>query len=60
MNAAQAIEFRRPAKTSPYLEGLLADYREAVAFITVDKVMYPEIEKTVEFIRNGEFEAPQQ
>ncbi len=59
MDAAQAIEFRRPAKTSPYLEELLASYREVVPFITVDKVMYSEIEKTVEFIREGDFETPQ-
>lgn len=59
MNAAQAIEFRRPAKTSPYLEELLADYREVVPFVTVDKVMYTEIEKTVAFIREGDFQTLQ-
>ena len=26
-NAAQALEFRRPARTSPELEQLVADYR---------------------------------
>ncbi|MDR0661631.1 MAG: histidine ammonia-lyase [Prevotellaceae bacterium] len=60
MNAAQAVEFRRPAKTSPYLEELLANYREVVSFITVDKVMYAEIEKTVGFLRDRDFEVPQE
>ncbi|HOP04043.1 MAG TPA: histidine ammonia-lyase [Tenuifilaceae bacterium] len=54
-NAAQAIEFRRPAKTSPYLEELLASYRKEVPFIEVDVVMYKEIEKTISFLRNGDF-----
>ncbi len=54
-NAAQAIEFRRPAKTSPYLEELLTSYRKEVPFIEVDVVMYKEIEKTISFLRNGDF-----
>jgi histidine ammonia-lyase len=56
MTAAQALEFRRPAKTSPYLEDFLARYREDVAFVNEDRIMYKDIEKTVEFIRNGDFE----
>lgn len=59
MNAAQAIEFRRPAKTSPYLEGLLASYRKVVAPVNEDRIMYTEIEKTLEFIREGEFVNPE-
>jgi histidine ammonia-lyase len=33
MNAAQGIEFRRPAKTSPILERYLAAYRKEVPFV---------------------------
>ncbi len=40
-NAAQALEFRRPARTSPELELLVADYRKRVPFIDNDTVMYP-------------------
>ena len=50
-NAAQAIEFRRPAHTSPELERLLADYRKEVPFIDNDEVMYPHIEASVRFLR---------
>ena len=50
-NAAQAIEFRRPAHTSPALERLLADYRQRVPFIDNDEVMYPHIEASVRFLR---------
>ena len=55
-NAAQAIEFRRPLKTSGYLEGFLAAFREYVPFVTEDKIMYKEMEAAVEFLNNGEFE----
>ena len=50
-NAAQAIEFRRPARTSPALEAMLAGYRKRVPFIDNDQVMYPHIAASVEFLR---------
>ena len=50
-NAAQAIEFRRPAKTSPCLEALLADYRQAVPFIDTDCCMHPHIVRSVDFLQ---------
>lgn len=50
-NAAQAIEFRRPARTSPALEQLVARYRQRVPFIDNDQVMYPHIAASVEFLR---------
>ncbi len=53
-NAAQAIEFRRPAKTSPILEKLLAIYRKKVPFIKDDVVMYPHIHESIKFIEKLE------
>ena len=50
-NAAQAMEFRRPAKTSPLLERVLKHFRREVPFITDDAYMHPYIEKAIEFIR---------
>lgn len=50
MNAAQGIDFRRPAKTSPVLEAFLKEYRKEVAFVNDDIVMYKEIHKTVAFL----------
>ncbi len=50
-NAAQALEFRRPAHTSPALEALVADYRRRVPFIDNDEVMYPHIESSIQFLR---------
>ncbi len=51
-NAAQALEFRRPVKTSPYLEGIVAKYRERVKFIEEDQVMFTDINETVQFLRD--------
>ncbi len=52
LNASQALEFRRPAKTSPLLETVIANYRKAVKFVEEDVVMYMEMDKSLEFIRN--------
>jgi len=49
-NAAQAIEFRRPFKTSPFLEKFLNEYRKKVAFVERDVLMYEGINKTIEFL----------
>ncbi len=52
LNAAQGLEFRRPAKSSPYIEKFLAAYRHCVPFIKEDRIIYREIDKTVEFLRD--------
>lgn len=52
MNAAQALEFRRPLRSSAEIEALVADYRRVVPFIENDEVMYPHIADSIEFIRN--------
>lgn len=54
-NAAQAIEFRRPARSSEYLELFLADYRQHVSFVSEDTLMYVGINKTIEFLENGKY-----
>ncbi|MFO7617525.1 MAG: histidine ammonia-lyase [Bacteroidales bacterium] len=50
MSAAQAMEFRRPAKTSPNLESLLLEYRKKVPFIEQDQILYPLIQASADFI----------
>lgn len=57
-NAAQALEFRRPVKSSPYIEDFVAKYREHVAFIEDDKVMYDDIRASVRFLQNHNFDLP--
>ena len=50
-NAAQALDFRRPAHSSWKIEKIHAKYRKSVPFIQDDTYMHPLIEKSVEFIR---------
>ncbi len=50
MNAAQGIEFRRPLKSSEYIETFLAAYRKEVPFVDDDVVMADYIAKTMAFL----------
>ena len=54
-NAAQAMDFRRPVKTSPFLEKFLKEYRKTVAFVNHDVVMYERMNKSVEFLNRTKF-----
>ena len=51
-NAAQALEFRRPAKSSPALEAIFEAYRQVVPFIENDTYMSPLIAASVRFLRS--------
>ena len=48
--AAQALEFRRPAKSSARIEGVFTHFRKEVPFIDVDTVMSPLIDRSVKFV----------
>ena len=50
MNAAQAIELRRPLRTSPQLEEWIARYRAHVPFVHEDTVMSPLIQASERFL----------
>ena len=54
-NAAQAIEFRRPLKSSAKIEKGLKKYRKIVPFINEDKIMYQEIEASLQFLKDYNF-----
>lgn len=51
LNAAQAIEFRRPLKSSDKIEQILNDFRKTIPFIKDDKIMYQEMEATLQFVK---------
>ena len=53
MCASQAIEFRRPQKTSPKLEKLLEDFRKIVPFMKEDEVIYPAMHASQQFLKNN-------
>jgi len=52
MNASQALEFRRPLKSSDFLETFVGSYREEVPFVTEDRILHYDIENTVAFLHN--------
>src|SRR3989339_681938 len=53
MNAAQALDLRKPLRPSVFVEEFVTRFREKVAFIDEDKVMYPEIERLFSFCRKN-------
>ena len=57
MNGAQALEFRRPLRSSPLIEKVVKEYRKEVPFIDEDIVMYKEIRKTVAFLNRLQSDA---
>ncbi len=52
-NAAQALDFRRPLKTSPLLESVVAGLRKTVPYIDEDTYMRPLIMNAVAYIRDN-------
>jgi histidine ammonia-lyase len=50
LNAAQAMEFRRPVKTSPILEEVISQFRKEIDFIDNDIMMYTELHKAESFV----------
>ncbi|MBD77756.1 MAG: histidine ammonia-lyase [Crocinitomicaceae bacterium] len=50
MNAAQAIEFRRPLKASVRVEKYLADFRNEVPFVENDQYLSPLMRKAEVFV----------
>lgn len=54
-NAAQAMDFRKPVQTSPFLEKFKNEYREQVAFVNHDVLMYEGINQTIDFLNQTTF-----
>jgi histidine ammonia-lyase len=51
MTAAQALEFRRPARSSSYVENLVEKYRKVVPVLENDRVLSIDMHDTVTFLR---------
>ena len=52
LTAAQAIAFRKPLKSSPFLETFLKNYRSFVSFVEKDRVLHDDIKKTSAFLKS--------
>jgi len=55
ITATQALEFRRPAKTSTYLEIIIDNFRKVVPFIKNDRILHFDIKKAEEFIKKNNY-----
>lgn len=51
LTAAQALTFRRPLHTSPYLETFIDTFRASVPFIEDDRVLHDDMLRTEEFLK---------
>jgi histidine ammonia-lyase len=56
MNASQAIDFRRPLKSSDFIELFLKSYRSEVPFVKEDRILHYDIENSITFLRSFEIE----
>jgi histidine ammonia-lyase len=52
LTAVQAIEFRRPLKTSPFLEEIITAFRKEVSFNDADRILQVDMEKAIKFVRD--------
>lgn len=56
LNATQALEFRRPNKSSSLIEKLIAAYRKTVPFIEQDRIIHEDMMKSIAFMNDYTFE----
>src|SRR5574343_1479968 len=52
LNASQALEFRRPLKSSEFIESFVKSYREEVPFVSEDRILHYDIEKSISFLNS--------
>jgi len=56
LNASQALEFRKPLKSSDFIELFIKSYRAEVSFVKEDRILHYDIEKTIAFLQSFEIE----
>lgn len=52
LNASQALAFRKPLKSSEFLEMFLKAYRKEVPFVNEDDVLHNQIQASINFLQN--------
>ena len=58
LTAAQAMDFRRPAHTSAFLETVMTAFRERVRFNDADRLLHEDMVQAVDFIRHYPLQLP--
>lgn len=55
MSAAQALDFRRPLKSSERVEAVVAAFRNEVSFVKQDRVLHDDMKQAVRFLQSYSF-----
>ncbi len=58
LSAAQALDFRRPLKSSAVIEEMVSAFRKEVSFNEKDRVLHDDMVKAVEFVKTYNPSAP--
>jgi histidine ammonia-lyase len=57
LSAVQAIEYRRPMKSSPALEKIISAFREKISFNEADRFLHNDMMKAMEFMKEYDIDA---
>jgi histidine ammonia-lyase len=55
LNAAQALEFRRPLNSSSKIEKLVSEFRKTVPYMKNDEVLYELMHASQQFVKHHAF-----
>lgn len=55
LTAAQALEFRRPLKSSAVIEKFVFEFRKVVSFNEKDRILHDDMVKAIEFVTSYKF-----
>jgi histidine ammonia-lyase len=53
LTAVQALEFRRPLKSSPLIEEIVTAFRKEISFNAADRILHDDMVKAIAFIKRG-------
>lgn len=54
-NGTQALEFRRPLKSSNFIENFVAEYRKVVPMVAEDRILHYDIKNSIQFLSDYQF-----
>lgn len=52
LNASQALAFRKPKKSSPFIESFVSNFREVVSFVSEDRILADDIHAAIGFLKS--------
>jgi len=55
LTVSQALDMRKPLRSSPAIEQFIDTFRQEVSFIEYDRVLHHDIEQATRFLENYEF-----